>query len=115
MLCSKFPTVTANFNLTAFLGWTTISWKHMESSHSELCKHENERDRNMLKNSFSALLKYLMWTINNLAEGYTLTEPVAVPMASNRRAGSQAKAVGLFGNPCCTVWNKIKIYYYNIF
>jgi len=40
-----------------------------------------------------------------------LTEPVAVPMANSRRAGSQAMAVGLFGNPCCTVWNKIKRYY----
>lgn len=36
-------------------------------------------------------------------KGYTLTEPVAVAIASNRRAGSQAMAVGLFGNPCCTV------------
>lgn len=86
----------------------------MESSHSELCKHENERDQNMLKNSFSALLEYVN-DKQSVEEprGYTLTEPVAVPMASNRRAGSQAKAVGLCGNPCCTVWNKIKIYYYN--
>jgi len=46
-----------------------------------------------------------------ITKGYTLTEPVAVPMANIRRAGSQAMAVGLFGNPCCTVWNKIKRYY----
>lgn len=30
--------------------------------------------------------------------------PVAVPIAAIRNCGSQANAVGLFGNPWCTVW-----------
>lgn len=32
--------------------------------------------------------------------------PVAVPTAAIRNFGSHAKAVGLFGNPCCTVYKK---------
>lgn len=36
-------------------------------------------------------------------KGYTLMAPDAVPMIINRRLGSQARAVGLLGNPCWTV------------
>lgn len=34
---------------------------------------------------------------------YILIAPDAVPIAAIRNSGSHAKAVGLFGNPCCTV------------
>jgi len=40
------------------------------------------------------------------AKGYTLMAPDAVPMIISRRLGSQARAVGLFGKPCCTVCNE---------
>lgn len=36
-------------------------------------------------------------------KGYTLMAPDAVPMIISRKLGSHARAVGLFGNPCCTV------------
>lgn len=42
------------------------------------------------------------------AKGYTLMAPDAVPMIISRRLGSQARAVGLFGKPCCTVWKRNK-------
>ena len=41
-------------------------------------------------------------------KGYTFMAPVVVPIASKLRPGSQASPVGLFGNPCWIVWNKIK-------
>lgn len=39
-------------------------------------------------------------------QGYTLIAPEAVPIIISRKLGSQARAVGLFGKPCCTVYNK---------
>lgn len=36
-------------------------------------------------------------------KGYTLMAPDAVPMIMSLRLGSQARAVGLLGNPCSSV------------
>lgn len=40
---------------------------------------------------------------DEIEKGYTLMAPDAVPMIISRKLGSHARAVGLFGNPCCTV------------
>lgn len=39
---------------------------------------------------------------------YTLMAPVAVPIAAILKSGSQAKVVGLLGNPWRTVWKTEK-------
>lgn len=48
---------------------------------------------------YNLLQQLLLW------KGYTLIDPVEVPIAIIRNTGSQASAVGLFGNPYCKVWN----------